>query len=369
LGRLTKRKTLTRKADHIKICLKEEVEARETTSGFEEVYLIHDAIPESSLEEIDCSVNLFGFKLSMPLIISAMTGGTRLAFKINAALAEAAESMGVALTVGSQRAALESPEQAYTFKVAREKAPNILLIANLGAAQLVRNGVEAAVKAVEMIKADALSIHLNALQEAVQLEGETGFRGFLEKLKELKHTLNMPILVKETGAGISAEAALKFREAGVEAVDVGGAGDTSWAAVEYYRAKASRNRFKQKLCEVFWDWGIPTAVSVVEASKVSGLTVIATGGIRSGIDMAKAIALGATATGVALPLLKPAVRGSREVIKALETFKEEFRVALHLTGARKPPDLQRKPVVIIGKTAEWLRNRGFNPEEYAKRGH
>jgi len=174
-------------------------------------------------------------------------------------------------------------------------------------------------------------------------------------------------LVKETGAGISAEVALKLQEAGVEAVDVGGAGGTSWAAVEYYRAKASRNRFKQKLCEVFWDWGVPTAVSVVEASKISGLKVIATGGIRSGIDMAKAIALGATAAGAALPLLKPATKGSREVAKVLEAFREEFKVALHLTGARKPFDLWSKPVVITGRTAEWLRSRGFNPEEYARR--
>ena len=173
--------------------------------------------------------------------------------------------------------------------------------------------------------------------------------------------------MKETGAGISAETARRLEEAGISALDVGGAGGTSWAAVEYYRAKASRQQLYQRLCETFWDWGIPTVVSLVEARRATGLTLIATGGVRTGLDVAKALALGASCAGVALPLLRPAVQGVRQVVQELEKFRAELKVALHLAGARRPEDLQRKPVVITGETAEWLRARGLNPESYARR--
>jgi isopentenyl-diphosphate delta-isomerase len=349
--------------------LREAVEARRVKPGFEDVHLVHEALPDFSLDEVNLSANFFGFKLSMPFIISAMTGGTREAARINAALAEAAERFGVAMEVGSQRAALESPSQAYTFKVAREKAPSIPLIANLGCAQLTgEGGLETAFRAVEMVEANALSIHLNALQEAVQLEGEAGFRGSLEKLGELCRSLKVPIIVKETGCGISAETARRLEETGIKALDVGGAGGTSWAAVEYYRAKKARSLLGQRLCETFWDWGIPTVVSLVEARRSTGLTLIATGGVRTGLDLAKALSLGAQYGGMALPLLRLAVRGAGRILRELEKTREELKVAMFLTGARNPAELQSRPVVITGKTAEWLRVRGLNPEAYAKRG-
>ncbi len=360
---------MKRKADHIRICLKEDVQARLTTPGFEDVHLVHEAIPEFSLDEVESSIMLFGFKLTMPFIISAMTGGTREAAKINAALAEAAQSFGVAMEVGSQRAAIEDPRQAYTFRIAREKAPEAFLIANIGCAQLTdEKGLDAAVRAVEMIEANALSIHLNALQEAVQLEGEAGFPKALERLRELAGSLRVPIIVKETGAGISGETARSLEEAGMKGLDVGGAGGTSWAAVEYYRARKAGSRLHQRLCKTFWDWGIPTVVSLVEARKATGLTLIATGGVRTGLDMAKAVALGAQAAGMAFPLLRPATRGPKAVVRELEKLHMEFKVACFLAGAKSPAELQRKPVVITGKTGEWLKARGISLEAYGRRG-
>ena len=366
--RLSGSRTVRRKADHIRVCLRENVEARKVKPGFEDVHLIHEALPGFPLDEVNPSAEFFGFKLSMPFIISAMTGGTREAAKINMSLAEAAEKFRVAMEVGSQRAALENPRQAYTFKVAREKASSIPLIANLGCAQLVgEKGLETAFKVVEMIEANALSIHLNALQEAVQLEGEAGFQKALERLGELCRSLRVPVIIKETGCGISAETAGRLEEAGVKALDVGGAGGTSWAAVEYYRAKKAGNLLGQRLCETFWDWGIPTVVSLVEARRSTGLTLIATGGVRTGLDLAKALALGAQYGGMALPLLKPAIRGVGRILRKLEEVREELKVAMFLTGARNTFELQSKPLTITGETAEWLRARGMNPEAYARR--
>jgi isopentenyl-diphosphate delta-isomerase len=358
---------VNRKTDHLRICLNENVQAKLKTSGFEDVNLIHEALPDFSLEEIDTSVNFFGRKLSMPLIISAMTGGTEEAARINASLAEAAEKFKVAMAVGSQRVALEDSSRIYSFRIVREKAPKAFLIANIGCAQLVAQGLEPAFKAVEMIGADALSVHLNALQEAVQLEGEAGFKGALKKLRELKENLEVPIIVKETGAGISAETARRLEDAGIDALDIGGAGGTSWAAVEYYRAREAEDVSHEKLCETFWDWGNPTVISLVEARRTVGVPLIASGGVRSGLDVVKALALGAQCAGVALPFLKPAVKGASAVLSVLKQFREEIRVTAFLIGAKNMVELSRCPLVITGKTAEWLRARGFNPEAYAKR--
>lgn len=354
--------TENRKAEHLRICLTEDVQAKKITTGFEDIHLLHRTIPRFSLNDVDTSISFFGKKLKAPIIIEAMTGGTPEAERINANLAEAAEYFGLAMGVGSQRAALETPRLERTFKVAREKGPRIFLTANLGLPQVIaENGIEAAKKAVEMIDADALAIHLNILQEAIQHEGETNFYGALERLMIVASELSVPIIVKETGAGMISEDAGLLDETGVKGIDVGGAGGTSWAAVESYR-----EGLKHQLGITFWDWGIPTAVSVVEAASSTDLTVIASGGVRTGLDIAKAISLGADAAGLAWPLLKPAVEGHLDYV--LRVLIEEFKTSMFLTGARDVEGLKRRPVVVTGKTAEWLALRGFRPEELARRG-
>ncbi|WP_309492937.1 type 2 isopentenyl-diphosphate Delta-isomerase [Candidatus Hecatella orcuttiae] len=366
---MVEEKTAERKTDHIRICLTENVQARTTTTGLEDVHLIHDAAPEARLEDVDTAVQFFGHKLSSPILISAMTGGTREAAKINASLAEAAEKTGVAMGVGSQRVALEDPSKAYSFQIARQKAPHAFLIANLGCAQLAKDyGVNEALKAVDMIEADALALHLNPLHEAVQPEGQTDFRRVLKKIKELSQSIDIPIIAKETGAGISAETALKLKESGVRGIEIGGAGGTSWAAVEYHRARKMKNIRHQRLGQAFWDWGIPTVVSLVEVRKATDLTVIATGGVRTGMDIAKTLALGAQCSGIARPFLKLAVKGSERVVQELNLLTAELKIAIFLVGGKSVMDLAMKPLVVTGKTAEWLRVRGFNPEAYAKRG-
>lgn len=363
-----KTETEERKLSHIRICATERIQARSIKTGFEEVHLVHRALPEISHREVDASTEIFGHKLAAPIIIAAMTGGTKMAEKINAALAEAAEKLGLGMGVGSQRVALENPRLAYTFKIARKKAPHIFLVANIGCPQLAKGwGVKEAQRAVEMIEADALAIHLNPLQEVVQAEGQTDFRGALQKIREIAQSLSVPIIAKETGSGVAAEEAEALEEAGVKGIDIGGAGGTSWAAVEYHRAKKAGDKLRQRLGLLFWDWGIPTVVSLIEVKNLTRLTVIATGGVRTGVDMAKSLALGSDAVGIALPLLKPAMVSSDEVVKELNHLIIELKTAMFLTGAKSIRDLRKVPVVITGKTADWLEARGFKPEEYARR--
>lgn len=360
--------TEERKADHIEICLEENVQARKTTTGFEDLSLVHKALPEIERKKIDLSTTVFGYKFSAPIFVGAMTGGTPKALKINAAIAEAVEELNLGIGVGSQRAAIDNPKLERSFTVVREKAPTAFIVANIGGPQLVgKYSVKEARKAVEMIEANALAIHLNALQEAVQPEGETKFSGLLKKIGEVAQALEVPVIVKETGAGIAAEEAKMLEEAGVAGIDVAGVGGTSWAAVEYYRAKRRKDSFHQRLGETFWDWGIPTAVSLVETVQSVSLPVIASGGIRRGIDVTKALALGASLTSVAYPILQPATKGPEEVKKILQFLIGEARNAMFLVGANSVKKLEKVSVVLTGKTAEWLRARGFQPELYARR--
>ena len=357
--------TETRKADHIRICLVEDVQARENTTGLEDVHLLHRALPEMARDDVDLSTSLFNHRLAAPIVIEGMTGGTREAAEINAILAEAAERFGLAMGVGSQRAALESPELAYTYRIAREKGPNVFLMANLGLAQILVDDWEAKVeRAVDMIEADALCVHINALQEAVQREGDTDFKGAVARLKDVASTASVPVIVKETGAGISSEEAKLLEKAMVAGIDVGGAGGTSWSAVESYRQKESVQG--HNLGRTFWDWGIPTVVSTIEVAKTTRLTVISSGGIRTGVDIAKMVGLGATTVGIALPLLRAAAKG--HLLGVLQGLMDELKTSLFLLGASNLEDLKQSPLVITGRTAEWLSVRGFRPEEYAKRG-
>jgi len=363
------KKTEERKTDHLEICLRENVQARRVTTGFEELHLVHKALPETNRKEIDLSTRVFNHKFSAPLLVESMTGGTSKATKINAAIARAVEELGLGMAVGSQRAAIEDPKVERTFKIAREEAPNAFIIANLGAPQLAGGyGVKQARKAVEMLEADALAIHLNPLQEAIQPEGETSYVGVLDAIKKIVKGLDVPVVVKETGCGIAATEVKQLEAIGVAAVDVAGAGGTSWAAVEYYRAKSQMDEARQRLGETFWDWGIPTVASLVEVTQRVRVPVIASGGLRSGIDVAKALALGASLAGMAYPILDAASHGAEEVKKKLQLVIDELRNTMFLVGADSVQKLKKVPIVVTGKMADWLTMRGFEPQIYARRG-
>lgn len=363
------KETRKRKINHIRISLNQKVQARKATTGFEDVYFIHKALPEIDKQEIDLSTTVLDHKFSAPLIVGAITGGAQEATEINATIAEAVEKLGLGMGVGSQRAAIEDKRLEKTFAIARKKAPTAFLIANIGGVQLV-NGydVKEVKKAIEMIDADAIAIHLNALQEAAQPEGQTNFKGILENISELAKEIDKPIIAKETGAGISAEEAEKLEAAGVKAIDVSGVGGTSFAAVEYYRAKKRKNSLQRVLGDIFWDWGIPTAISVAEVSQTVNIQVIASGGIRNGVDVAKALTLGASLASLSQPALQAAIKGLKETENMLSSIMEELKNAMFLTGAESVKQLRKVPIVITGKTAEWLKLRGLNLESYARRG-
>ena len=319
-----------RKSDHIRINLEEDVRSG-LTNGLERYRFIHQALPELNLEDVDLSQQLFGRRLRAPILISSMTGGTAESAAINRTLAAAAQEMGVAMGLGSQRAAIEHPELAPTFQV-RDVAPDILLLANLGAVQLnYQYGLSECQRAVEMIGADALILHLNALQEALQPEGNTRFAGLLKKIEAVCKALPVPVIAKEVGWGFSRQAARMLAEAGVAAIDVAGAGGTSWSQVEMHRAQ---NDSQRRLAAAFVDWGIPTAEAILNArEEAPELTVFASGGLRSGVEIAKCIALGATVGGMAGPFLKAAALSVEDTIQTIAEVRNEIRVCMFAAGA------------------------------------
>jgi isopentenyl-diphosphate Delta-isomerase len=336
--------TETRKADHIRINLEEDVRSSITT-GLENYHFIHQALPEIDLAAVDLSQQLFGRKLSAPILISSMTGGTEGAGRINRILAEAAQFAGVAMGVGSQRAALEKPEVAETFRV-RRYAPDILLFANIGAVQLNYGySIDHCRRAVEMVEADALILHLNALQEAVQPEGDTHFAGLADKIAEVCSALTVPVIAKEVGWGISEQAARMLKDAGVSAIDVAGAGGTSWSQVEKYRIQ---DESLARVAAAFRDWGIPTADSIRMVRQAApGLPVFASGGLRSGVDIAKCIALGACLGGMAGPFLKAAARSLEETLQTIAEIRREVQICMFAAGAANIAQLQRTPLVRV----------------------
>jgi isopentenyl-diphosphate delta-isomerase len=330
-----------RKEEHLRICLEENVEAHLLTSGFEKFRFIHQALPEIDRDEIDVSLTLFGKKLRAPILISPMTGGSEAGKKINRNLALAAQKVGVAMGVGSQRIALEFPELAHTFQI-RDLAPDILLFANLGAVQLNYGyGVKECLKAVEMIEADGLILHLNALQEACQLEGNRNFKGLTAKIEEVCRNLPVPVLIKECGWGISREVARRLKDTGIQGIDVAGAGGTSWFFIENYRAKAKKRAY---LSDSFREWGISTVESLLWVREVAPqLILIASGGVRTGLDIAKAISLGATIAGMALPMLKAATQSADAVVEKLTILIEELKTAMFCIGASTLEELRNTP--------------------------
>ncbi|MEM0481762.1 MAG: type 2 isopentenyl-diphosphate Delta-isomerase [Nitrososphaerota archaeon] len=347
---------MDRKRDHIRIVL-ENTSVQRGSNWLEYVHIVPKAVPDINIDEVDTTATFLGRRFSAPILIEGMTGGTDEAAKINATLAEAAERTGVPMGVGSQRAGIFRPELRYTFRAAREAGPDAFLIANIGAAQLAQHGVQLAWEAVKMIDANAIAIHVNTLQEIIQPEGDRRFKGFLAQTRRLCEEIGVPIIIKEVGCGISFEDAVILRELGVSAVDVAGRGGTSWVEIERMRAVEAGRLDRAHLAEVFQDWGIPTAASVLEVAQVKGLEIVGSGGIRNGLEIAKLLLLGANMGGMAMPFLKAAMQGVKEVENLVERLKEELKTAIALCGASSIAEFKKTSYILTGPLKEWRDQR------------
>ena len=336
--------TQVRKADHIRICLDENVQCQQLTTGLEGYRFRHTCLPELDWQEIDLSTNFLGQSLGAPVLISSMTGGTEDAHRINLRLAAVAQTYGLAMGVGSQRVAVENPDLMQTFSV-RRVAPDIVLMANLGAVQLNYSyGVDQCRQVVDSLEANALILHLNPLQEAVQSRGDTNFKGLLNKIESVCRQLPVPVIAKEVGNGISAPMVKRLLEAGIAAVDVAGAGGTSWARVESERAT---DPVQRRLGQTFADWGIPTADCIIAARQVAPqLPLIASGGLRNGLDAAKTLALGANVAGLAFPFLRAASQSEDAVAALAEVLLAELKTVLFCTGQATVDALRQNEVLL-----------------------
>lgn len=335
-------KISSRKSDHININLLKDVKSG-LSNGLEHYHFIHQALPEIDLEDIDLTVNVFNHQLAIPLLISCMTGGTQKAMRINKNLASAAQKMNIAMGLGSLRAVFDHPELIKTYAI-RKWAPDILLFANLGAVQLNYGfSIEHCRQAVEMVEADGLFLHLNPLQEAIQREGNTKFSGLLKKIEKVCNSLAVPIIIKEVGWGISAKIARKLIDAGVSAIDIAGAGGTSWSQVEAFR---QANSNQARLAATFINWGIPTAEALQQIhEEIPKALLFASGGIRSGLDIAKCIALGATLGGMAAPFLKTAALSVENTIEEINLIKKEISLTMFVTGSKSIEDIRNQSLV------------------------
>jgi isopentenyl-diphosphate delta-isomerase len=339
-----------RKADHLDLCATDEVAYRERTTLLEHVRLVHQSLPDLHIDDdLDLSVELFGKTLRAPILIAGMTGGHERAAEVNHTLAAIANERGYAFGLGSQRAMQKNPDSAWTFQV-RESAPDVLLFGNVGVVQARDMGPSGALELAQSVGADALCVHLNPAMEIIQPGGDRDFRDGTATIARMVRELPLPIIAKETGNGISAETAKKLSAAGVRHVDVSGAGGTSWVGVETLRAEGGA----RQLGEMLWDWGVPTAASVHFAAR-QGLTAFATGGIRTGYDIARAIALGASVGGIARNVFKAFMEGGRPGAEEfLSRVESELRAVMLLCGARTVRDLQNAPRLITGELRDWM---------------
>ena len=355
-----------RKIEHVNIALGQDISVAQK-ANWNDIQFVHQALPEVNLDEVDTSVSFLGHKLRYPLFISSLTGGHDDVISINRNLARAAEHYGLALGVGSQRAGIVNPDVIGSYAITREHAPTTFLIGNIGAPQLIAQArhapftIEQVEHAVHMIGANALAVHMNSLQEATQPEGDRRTVGEAAALKTLTETVSVPVIAKETGAGVCREQALLLRSCGVAAIDVGGAGGSSMSAMEAERSKARGDERTHIIGVLFRDWGIATPVSIIEA-KVAHIPLISTGGVRTGLDMARALALGATLVGIGFPFLKAASQSYDAVCELLETIIAELKVAMQLSGAATIEQFQQADIVVTGETRNWLSMRGFEDD-------
>jgi isopentenyl-diphosphate delta-isomerase len=355
-----------RKIEHVNIALEQDISVPQR-ANWSDVHFVHQSLPEVDLDEIDTSVTFLGHTLRYPIFISSLTGGHPNLTNINRNLAQAAQQYGLALGVGSQRAAILNPAVASSYAVTREHAPSAFLIANIGAPQLISQAGHAPFtlaqvqSAIDMIKANALAVHMNSLQEAAQPEGDRRTVGEVAALKTLTQHITTPVLAKETGAGICREQALLLRSCGVAAIDVGGAGGSSMSALEAARSQSHDYKQTRTIGLLYHDWGIATPIAVVE-SMVAQLPIIATGGVRNGLDVARALALGATLVGIGYPFLKAASESYEKVCELLESVVAELKVAMQLSGSATITQLKQADIVVTGASREWLTLRGFEDD-------
>jgi isopentenyl-diphosphate delta-isomerase len=338
--------TQKRKKEHLELCLDTERVSSPSSTGLEIYRFVHNALPELDIDEIDVSTTFLGKRLKAPILISSMTGGFGLARKVNRNLAAAAQALGLAMGVGSQRVAIEEPSAATTFQV-RDVAPDILLLGNLGAVQLNYGyAIDQCRRAVAMIGADGLILHLNVLQEAVQPEGNRNFKGLTDKIAAVCRELEVPVVAKEVGNGISVDVAGRLKRAGVKAIDIAGKGGTSWSAVEAQRAA----KMGQLPYTAFADWGIPTEEALIQVLQaLPDIRLIASGGIRTGVDMAKSIALGADLAALGQPLLAAALESADKVVEFLAGVIHEIKVSMLCVGVKDLRSLRQAPLVRVAR--------------------
>lgn len=358
--------TSDRKLAHLQICLEHDVQARNITTGLEDISFIHRATTDLNLDEIDLSIKIFGKTLDLPLIISGMTGGHTFAQKLNFFLSQAVNETNIGMGVGSQRAALENKDVKESFDVVRENAVDSLIIGNIGAGQLAQGLTKDQLEEIiKMIKADAVAVHFNPLQEAIQPEGDTKLKTLHEKTKELIQSVPIPFIAKEVGSGFSLQDMEILRKIGFKAIDIQGAGGTSWAGVESIRTLSPIHK---NAGEVFWDWGIPTALSTILAVHNFNGAIIGSGGVRNGLEIAKLVSLGADAAGMAIPFLFATQKHSKEgVVSFIHEIEYQIRLACFLTGVSKVSELKKAPLLITGRTAELMKIYGIDPAIYRTR--
>lgn len=347
-----------RKLEHVDVVLREKVEGPSTT-WLEYVFLVHHASSEVSLSDVNLETSFLGKVLKAPVMITGMTGGAPGTEKINSRLAEVAEKFGIAIGVGSQRAAIEDPRLEQTFRVVRERARSVPVVGNIGAHEFVKYDLNQINRLIEMIDADALAVHLNLTQEVAQPEGTPDFSGLISKVRLVVKEFSTPIMIKEVGQGLSYEVVKELSEAGVKLFDVAGAGGTNWVLVEKHRAQKISSRLKELIAANLADWGIPTAASIIEARIAAPNSVIVgSGGIRSSVDAVKVLRIGADLVGLAAPILKAYHGGYLE--EFLQAFIHGIKALIALTGSRDLNELRRKPVIITSILREWLLSRGFS---------